>query len=277
MLDMTSEQMEQRILELEEQLKLTSLEVATMKAPGPPSSIKLAIGLPLVDKLSDTSFWRSFIPVVAQEVSRVIKEAQKAGSVASFELLWPRMPCGKDMDEIRNSLAMQALESDCTHIVMMDTDQVYPSDTLTRLIAHAEAGFDIVCAKVHRRYPPFDPLLLRNDTEKQYRFLTMTIADWYDKGLVEVDATGTGCMMISCKVFEKVPWPWFKTVKKDISDTEFAIIGEDVGFCQKAKAAGYKIFVDTTIKVGHLADIVVTEELHFLFCKMEELRARKGA
>jgi hypothetical protein len=36
--------------------------------------------------------------------------------------------------------------------------------------------------------------------------------------------------------------------------------GEDFLFCQEAKAAGCQIFVDTSVKIGHIAEVVVTED-----------------
>ena len=36
--------------------------------------------------------------------------------------------------------------------------------------------------------------------------------------------------------------------------------GEDMTFCQDAKKAGARIFVDTSIKVGHIGEITITEE-----------------
>jgi hypothetical protein len=41
------------------------------------------------------------------------------------------------------------------------------------------------------------------------------------------------------------------------------ILGEDLRFCQDAKASGSRIFVDTRIEVGHVSEIVVNRR-HFL-------------
>jgi hypothetical protein len=42
-------------------------------------------------------------------------------------------------------------------------------------------------------------------------------------------------------------------------------IGEDVNFYLKARKAGYKVFVDCDIKIGHLAYMTITEESYFVY------------
>jgi hypothetical protein len=195
-----------------------------------------------------------------------------------FLYLRPRMPCAPKIDAIRNSLAMQALEADCTHLLMMDTDQKYPVDTVTRLLEHVRNGHEIVGAKVHRRYPPFDPLLLKRDPERQHGYNAIPASEWNVNGggLIEVDATGTGCILIATEVFDVLEYPWFQEREKILDGNKSITIGEDIGFCETAKDAGYRIVVDTTIKIGHIADLMVTEETHFLYCQLEKMKRTRG-
>ena len=58
--------------------------------------------------------------------------------------------------------------------------------------------------------------------------------------------------MIKTDVLRKTPKPWFFGMEQT---------GEDVAFCTKAKKHGATVWMDTSIKLGHLgASIVVTEE-----------------
>ena len=59
------------------------------------------------------------------------------------------------------------------------------------------------------------------------------------------------------EVFYNLPAPWFQFVK-----TDQGTIGEDFWFCQEARKAGYKIFVDTSVPSGHLATIEVTDQMY---------------
>jgi GT2 family glycosyltransferase len=61
--------------------------------------------------------------------------------------------------------------------------------------------------------------------------------------LVMVDATGMHFTLIRKEVFEKIERPYF------VYDTT----SEDMNFCKKAKKAGYEIYVDTGLEIGHLS------------------------
>ena len=69
-----------------------------------------------------------------------------------------------------------------------------------------------------------------------------------------VDYAGFGWLLIQKGVFEdkKMPYPWFAPKMQvfesgDVQD----MCGEDVSFCLDAKQAGYQIWCDPRIRVGH--------------------------
>jgi hypothetical protein len=157
------------------------------------------------------------------------------------------------IDTLRNDLVDRALELGASHIMFMDTDQIYPVHTIPSLLSHK---LPIVGCVVHRRYPPFDPILLRGKIG-DYE----SIDDYQDGELVEVDATGTGCLMFNMEVFRNMPRPWFKFRHLPTGEG----IGEDIGFCHDLKETGYKIYVDTSIQCGHLTTLNVTRETHALY------------
>jgi hypothetical protein len=169
-----------------------------------------------------------------------------------------------DLAGLRNQIVEQALEMDCTHLIMMDTDQIYREDTIQRLLAH---GLDIVGCMVCRRYPPFDPLLLEGGigryTLKQ---------GWTEGDLVEVDATGTGCLLIKMDVFRKMKAPWFY-----FGGTPDDPVGEDIAFCSDARKAGYKIYVDTGCPAGHLSSLLVTTDTWRLYSHLRDAQDRAKA
>jgi len=208
------------------------------------SAIKLGIALPALDTKVDWGFVDSFSVM---------------DKPYDWEYLRPTFPVSfpASLDDVRNALVQQAFEADCTHLLPLDTDQKYPRDLISRLFAH---GKKIVRAKVHRRYPPFDPILLRLNEDGRY--IHVPDKEWMAGGLVKVDATGVmACALIDMEVFENVPYPWFYTDKK-------TGVGEDVSFCQKALAAGYEIFVDCDLQVGHLATFEIGTNFYNLFKKL---------
>ena len=202
------------------------------------SNFHLGVGIPLSHQMIPSAFFDSFVGMVKPPFT------------------YFRTSNGP-IHEMRNNIARSAVESGCTHLIMMDTDQMYHPDTIPRLLSHR---LPIAGCLVYRRYPPFDPLMMRGVLGSYH-----TVTEWEPNSLVEVDATGTGCIMFNMSVFRGMPYPWFKTGK-----FQGQPIGEDVGFCSELRAAGYKIFVDTSIPAGHLSQIQITESFWRLHSKIVE-------
>lgn len=211
------------------------------------SNFKLAIGIPCSYPFIPSSFFYSF--TLMDKPSYIFIHADNG-----------------PIDTLRNDLVEKAILEGCTHLLMCDVDQVYDSQTVTKLLSHR---LPVVSAKVNRRYPPFDPIMLRLTSEG---YKPMGIGDYEPGSLVEVDATGTGCILYDLSIFKKLPYPWFKFQKKD-----GLVIGEDIGLCQDLKRIGYKIMVDTSIEIGHLATMIVNDATHKLYCAMTLAKEKKNA
>jgi len=162
------------------------------------------------------------------------------------------------IEVLRNNIVESALRMGATKLLMLDVDMIYHPKTVTSLLSR---NLPVVGAVSFRRYPPFDPIILKI-TDKGYQ----SIDDWEEGDLVKCDATGAGCIMFDMEVFRKMPRPWFKF--KTHPDTGLGI-GEDVGFCQDLKTAGYKIFVDTAVPADHLTTMAVNRNTHKLYNQMK--------
>jgi GT2 family glycosyltransferase len=200
-------------------------------------AVKLGIGLPLTDNKVHTQFFTSFTCMAKPD----------------FTLYLPQFP--GQIDLVRNSIVSQAMNDGCTHLLMMDTDQIYPVDTLEKLLSH-EA--DTCGVLVHRRYPPFAPICYRG---KVGEFEYVGDEEMFSGGLIPVDATGCGCLLFNCTVFNEITQPWFEIKYKD----DGSPIGEDIGFCQKLRDQGFEIYVDTSIAVGHLTQMEVNRSTYEIF------------
>jgi len=67
-----------------------------------------------------------------------------------------------------------------------------------------------------------------------------------------VDYTGFGWVAVKHGVFEKLPYPWFAPKMQVFeSGSVQDMCGEDVSFCLDALEAGYEIWCDPRIRVGH--------------------------
>lgn len=70
-------------------------------------------------------------------------------------------------------------------------------------------------------------------------------------GLQEIGSVGMGVMLIKKRVFAKLSEPWFETPWRH---DKRGYIGEDVYFCNKARDAGFKIWIDHDVskEIGHI-------------------------
>jgi len=192
------------------------------------NAIRLGIGIPLVDDRVHSQFLDSWV------------------QMEKPDFVYMRPDHRGPIDELRNLLVIDALDNGCTHLIMLDTDQTYPRHTIPRLLSH---DLDVVGALVYRRYPPFDPVMYRARPDGD-GYDHVRKEEMFSGDLVEVDATGCGCVMFKTDVFLKIGHPWFVFRPPE---GEGKNLGEDVGFCAKLKNAGYRIFVDTSLEVEHLA------------------------
>lgn len=148
---------------------------------------------------------------------------------------------GSGIAELRNLLVHNALDNQhTTHLLFVDDDQFFPSDSIHQLAAH---DLPIVAANIVRKEsnPRTNSKELNGDNP------VWTLPN--STGLEEVSFVGTGMMLIKREVFEKLSKPYFfYDVKENV--------GEDVYFCRQAREAGYKIFIDHDLSkdvkhVGH--------------------------
>jgi GT2 family glycosyltransferase len=93
--------------------------------------------------------------------------------------------------------------------------------------------------------------------EKHGYFQFMTPKEIEGKSdLIEVSYTGMGFMLIKRGVFEKMEYPWFRPIEKQIGNiVDFTM--EDVAFCLSAKEKGFKVFIDPAVRVGHEKSMVM--------------------
>jgi GT2 family glycosyltransferase len=137
---------------------------------------------------------------------------------------------------------------------MMDTDQIYPEDTILKMLSHNK---NVVSAPVHRRYPPFDLILFRGVPGDM---VPVPDEERYCGKLIEVDSTGTGCILYNTEIFLRIDQPWFEAI------TENGLpVGEDVNFCRKLKKIGEPVYVDTSIKIPHLATVEINRVFYELY------------
>ena len=163
----------------------------------------------------------------------------------------------------RNIACEMALDCGADYLLWLDDDMVcFPKmDYFTNLIKHDK---DYVAPLFFQRKKPFLPCIFKGQRHKdgiRYRH----ILD-YKKGLIEVDATGFGCVLMKTEMLRHIKEPFF-----EYRDG----LGEDIYFCIKAKKAKYRLYCDTTLDMGHIMDSPVSAEESFLSHKKEAVKFEK--
>lgn len=132
----------------------------------------------------------------------------------------------------RTKLVELSLKQGATHILFLDSDMRFPSYLVEKLAAHDK---DIVACNYATRRLPVKTVAFKDFANLSY------IYSLDKNGLEECDAVGMGAMLVKAEVFRKLPYPWFQ-IHYLPSARMWA--GEDMYFCQLAKANSYKIWID---------------------------------
>ena len=157
----------------------------------------------------------------------------------------------------RNLLVKDLMESDCTDLLFIDADINFQADDVFRLLAWASDSKKGIVAGVPRTRKADKVYIATLDQDDQG--LTMN-----GMGLVRAKRVATAFMMVRREVFEKMieahpEWNYFDNNSGrnlhavfDFKVTEEGYMGEDFLFCDRARELGYEVWIDPTIKLGHM-------------------------
>lgn len=143
-----------------------------------------------------------------------------------------------------NSVTQQAVDDGADWLWIMGDDHIIPQDMLMRLL---DRQVDIVAPLCVMRQPPYPATVFEQDSEGHYRFRQLHGGR---QGLVKVDAVGNAGILIRRPVLTTMGEPWWEGGKIDPSK-----LAEDVYFCQKARALGFEVYVDTDLGLGHITPV----------------------
>lgn len=141
----------------------------------------------------------------------------------------------------------------------VDEDNIIPPDAFERLYAHNK---DIV-GGLYARKTNYDWCMKETEEYRGWEDRRDSLKD----GLVECRYIGFGAMLIKGEVFEKLDFPWFKqdtTWVKHDGERKIHEVGEDVYFCDRAREAGYKVWCDTKVEVGHMGAVIYPRDTYIM-------------
>ena len=162
----------------------------------------------------------------------------------------------------RYTLAKKALENHATHLLYLDSDMIFPADTLSRLLAHDK---DMVAINAMSRRPPFHTTAWIAPGHQAVTTLEST-------GLERAWRTGFAVVMLKAEVLAGMQPPYFGLEFVPERD-EFR--GEDYVFFDAAKAAGFELYIDHDLskQVQHMGGFAYNPLLKQVAAQMSQQHA----
>ena len=153
---------------------------------------------------------------------------------------------GSPIEQVRNAIVNELLsDQTLTHVMMMDSD-IVPPDGIVDMLLECDSPMACGICPVVLEGTICTNIVGITEERPDGQFLTRIDPE---KGPFELNAAGTGVVLIRREVFENVPWPWFKRQEK--RDIRYSV-GEDIYFSRKAAKAGYKYIANPKAICGHI-------------------------
>lgn len=161
---------------------------------------------------------------------------------------------------VRNVITKTFLEhKEFTHLLMIDSDMVYPPETLEVLLQLEKDIASPICTTkkgsvlTQRMIAPV--MGIYDEATGDYP----GIREIPDKPFKINGYAGTGVILIERRVLEKLPWPHFYGPRKERQiDYEMGVEGEDFMFCRNAIEAGFELWVEPRLPIGHIGKYLYT-------------------
>ena len=128
------------------------------------------------------------------------------------------------LPDVRTRIMGEAVIERCTHLLFLDSDMIFPPDTLHRLLRH---NLPIVGANYPRRIFPHLPTAHYGGPDAQGGVV------WSENktGVERVKHVGFGCVLMDMRLVDAIDPPYF--VFAPDGEHGLTTRGEDVYFCEK--------------------------------------------
>lgn len=151
---------------------------------------------------------------------------------------------GYNIDQVRNLIADWVVKG-FDYLFSVDSDIAFPPNTLKKLLSHDR---DVVSGLYIQRKPGEHTLEIYEANDRG-GVSNIPYGKIKGRGLVEVQGCGFGCVLVKAAVMKSIGYPQFRYHSAlDHRNT----ISEDVDFCRKALAKGFRIWADTSVKCQHI-------------------------
>jgi hypothetical protein len=145
---------------------------------------------------------------------------------------------GRPVDEAYTFIVREAMNTGANYLLTLEDDTFPPADALTRLFETIKKyPKSVVGAWYPKRSWPREGVHIVIDGTNER-------GPMIDDGTVkEAYTLAMGCTLYPMQIFADVAEPWFKTTSQ---------LTQDSYFSQKAREAGWRLLVDTSIRCKHI-------------------------
>lgn len=156
---------------------------------------------------------------------------------------------GSILQNMRQWLLMEALKEGYSHLLFLDSDQIFPKFTAHQLLYWDKPV--VACNVATKQIPSSSTARLKSASKLEGVPLYTRPGD---EGLVQVWRAGTGVMMIDLEIFQRQSLKRYKHFfPQEWKEERQSYEGEDWGFCRILEEAGIPIYIDQDLSqhIGH--------------------------
>lgn len=194
---------------------------------------------------------------------------------------WLAVQASANLAGPRNGVVKQFLSYGAADwLLMVDSDMTFSPDVVERLLEFADPQDAPIVGALCFGFDDkgeVQPTLygLDGDENDPEHLSVIRYHEWAPDSMMQVAATGTGCLLVHRSVFERIrdacppnrsgkkgfndAFPWFQEVEHDGSP-----VGEDITFCWRAGLLEIPVYVNTAVHCGHVKKRLLTAESYFL-------------
>lgn len=147
----------------------------------------------------------------------------------------------------RNIIIEEALKHNCTHILFVDDDMAMKPEALEQLLSH---DVDIVTGLYLSRSYPHQPLIFDVADDSGACLFAYLTGD--EPRLKEIVNCGLGFCLVKTSIFNKLDKPYVRL--GEIDSEQWC---DDVGFFNRVRKAGFKIYCDMECRIGHIGTLII--------------------
>lgn len=154
------------------------------------------------------------------------------------------VPYNLPVDRARNAVVAQR---EGKYVWFIDSDQTFNVNILENLL---QAEKPVITGVVYKKIAPYGACIYEKDKETYgYKHVLFPLKERY----YTVDMCGTGCLLVQNAVFDRLkdkqPYFWYNDKH-----------GEDIHFIEKVRDAGYEVWVDSALPIGHTTLVEIGAE-----------------